>query len=123
MNAEIAEKLDEIRKLCALHEVAQLELIGSAARGFDFEPDLSDFDFLVTFKVEDEGTFFARRYFAFADDMQRLFRRTVQVHHGSSPRVKGSEQLWASIDSDREPVYDSLRAKAIAAITSGRAAS
>jgi uncharacterized protein len=51
MRAEIADKHDALIALCKRYDVARLEVFGSAARGVDFDPALSDADFLVEFKA------------------------------------------------------------------------
>ncbi len=50
MRAEIAEKRDALADLCRRFGVVRLEVFGSAARGDDFDPERSDFDFLVEFE-------------------------------------------------------------------------
>lgn len=50
IQADIAERRDALAAICRLHGVARLEIFGSAARGFDFDPMRSDADFLVTFE-------------------------------------------------------------------------
>lgn len=45
----LAEKLPELERLCKLHGVRRLEVVGSAAREIDFDPERSDIDLLVEF--------------------------------------------------------------------------
>jgi uncharacterized protein len=45
----LAEKLPELERLCKLHGVRRLEVVGSAAREVDFDPARSDIDLLVEF--------------------------------------------------------------------------
>jgi predicted nucleotidyltransferase len=52
MHPEIADKRDALIALCKRYDVARLEVFGSAARGVDFDPAVSDADFLVEFKPE-----------------------------------------------------------------------
>jgi predicted nucleotidyltransferase len=77
MHAEIVSKRDTIIALCRRHRVTRLELFGSAARGFDFRPDRSDADFLVTFAPElrNDLTAFAE----FRDALQALLGRPVDL--------------------------------------------
>jgi predicted nucleotidyltransferase len=49
MTELLNEKLEALRELCNHFEVRRLDLFGSAARG-DFDPQKSDFDFLVLFR-------------------------------------------------------------------------
>jgi predicted nucleotidyltransferase len=46
----LAEKLPELERLCKLHGVRRLEVVGSAAREVDFDPARSDLDLLVEFE-------------------------------------------------------------------------
>ena len=46
----LAEKLPELERLCKLHGVRRLEVVGSAAREVDFDPARSDIDLLVEFQ-------------------------------------------------------------------------
>jgi hypothetical protein len=45
----LAEKLPELERLCKLHDVRRLEVVGSAAREVDFDPARSDIDLVVEF--------------------------------------------------------------------------
>ena len=78
MNAEIADKLDDIRALCERHGIARLELFGSATRD-DFDPESSDFDFLVEFSVTEVGSDYGYRFLGFADDLEDLVGRPIDV--------------------------------------------
>lgn len=46
----LENKLSELERLCQLHGVKKLEVVGSAARELDFDPSRSDVDFLVEFE-------------------------------------------------------------------------
>jgi predicted nucleotidyltransferase len=46
----LTEKLPELERLCKLHGVRRLEVVGSAAREVDFDPVRSDIDLLVEFE-------------------------------------------------------------------------
>jgi predicted nucleotidyltransferase len=46
----LTNKLPELERLCKLHGVKRLEVVGSAAREADFDPTRSDVDFLVEFE-------------------------------------------------------------------------
>ena len=50
MQAVIDEKRDALAAICRRYGVSRLEVFGSAARGLDFDPKRSDFDFLVEFE-------------------------------------------------------------------------
>ncbi len=53
MHAAISDKKDELAELCRRYGVARLEVFGSAARGTDFDPQSSDADLLVEFRLDD----------------------------------------------------------------------
>ena len=50
MHAGIADRKDEIARICRRYRVQRLDLFGSAARGTDFDPETRDADFLVEFQ-------------------------------------------------------------------------
>jgi predicted nucleotidyltransferase len=72
---EITGNLDGIRALCVTYGVKRLTLFGSAARG-EFDPQTSDFDFLVEFLPE---TRTGLRFFAFEEDLAALLGRRVDL--------------------------------------------
>ena len=55
MTPLVEERIDEIERLCREHDVARLELFGSAASG-EFRPGESDLDFLVSFEPRPAGS-------------------------------------------------------------------
>jgi predicted nucleotidyltransferase len=65
----------KIAELCLRYEVHLLELFGSAARG-DFNPDSSDYDFLVAFLPTGKVNA-ADRYLGLLVDLQDLLGRKV----------------------------------------------
>jgi len=101
MLAEITENLSELKSLCEEHGVIRLALFGSAARD-DFDFESSDLDFLVLFDRMDEP-FFYRRYFALADDLEKLFDRKVDLVSEFSAR---KPRFRAAIDKDRVLIYE-----------------
>lgn len=50
MRPEIEQHRAAIAELCRRYRVRRLEVFGSAARGDDFDPARSDFDFLAEFE-------------------------------------------------------------------------
>jgi len=77
MIAILDQHRDQIAELCRKYRVQQLQSFGSAARG-DFDPDRSDFDFLVEFKEEGwRGSF--KRYMGLKLDLERLLGRPVDL--------------------------------------------
>ena len=84
MHPLIARRRSEIALLCLRYGVRQLEVFGSAARGADFDPDRSDVDFLVAFE-RDSGLSPLHQYFGFAEEMEHLLGRKVDlVERGQS---------------------------------------
>ncbi len=50
MHPAVLEKRTQIEFACRRNSVARLDVFGSAARAFDFQPGRSDVDFLVEFE-------------------------------------------------------------------------
>jgi uncharacterized protein len=78
MRAEIAEKREALADLCRRYGVAQLEVFGSAARGQDFDPERSDFDFLVEFEQRPDLPPL-EQFFGFAEALEGLLGRPVDL--------------------------------------------
>jgi predicted nucleotidyltransferase len=77
MNVRLADYSDELSKLCTHYGVKRLELFGSGSRE-DFDLEKSDLDLLVEFAdSKPEGAF--DRYFGLKEDLERLFRRPVDL--------------------------------------------
>ena len=77
MRSLIEEKREDLERVCRRHSVQRIELFGSAA-GSGFDADKSDLDFLVTFQ-ELGFDQYADAYFGLLEDLQRLFRRPVDL--------------------------------------------
>ncbi len=77
MHTAIEQGRAALAEICRCHGVAKLEILGSAARGADFDPLRSDVDFLVTFQPA------ARNDLAAFDDLKEsleaLFERPVDL--------------------------------------------
>jgi predicted nucleotidyltransferase len=73
----VGDQLDLIRRLCAHHHVARLELFGSAT-GDRFDADASDLDFLVEFLPLAPADR-ADAYFGLLAALQDVFRRDVDL--------------------------------------------
>lgn len=78
----------------------RLEVFGSAADG-RFDAARSDFDFIATFSSEVPESV-ARRYFAFADELERLLGRHVDVLTDQPIR---NPYLRKAIDASRCDFY------------------
>lgn len=73
----LAGKHEQVAALCREYGVLRLDLFGSAAKGA-FDPATSDLDFVLAF--EDRGlSGYARRYLRFAEALEILFGRPVDV--------------------------------------------
>lgn len=97
----VAERAEEIRKICRTHGVKRLDLFGSAARD-DFDPAASDLDFLVTFHKDGRESG-AGHYFDLLQDLEQIFERSVDlVMDGaiSNPYIR------KSVDEDRMLLYE-----------------
>ena len=100
MNPIVEAKKPEIIALCRQYGVSKLDLFGSAT-GPNWDPETSDFDFVVEF--EDGRTRILHRYLAFADDLEVILGHKVDVlfDRALKPRFR------AFIEPQRATVYDS----------------
>jgi len=101
MHSEIIAKRDAIADLCRHYGVARLEIFGSAARGADFDPVRSDADFIVEFAPA-TGVSALRQFFGFAEDLERLLGRPVDLVESGAIR---NPYMRAGINRSRELVY------------------
>ncbi|WP_256867941.1 nucleotidyltransferase family protein [Candidatus Entotheonella palauensis] len=77
VNGLLEAKRDELARLCRQYHVRRLELFGSAT-GAGFNPDTSDFDFLVEFEdLVPEAH--ADAFFGLMEALQRTFARPVDL--------------------------------------------
>lgn len=91
---------DAIVQLCRAHGVERLEVFGSAAGG-RFDPARSDLDFIVTFSPQARAEI-ERHYFAFAESLERLFQRPVDLMTDQPIR---NPYLRKAVDASRRDVY------------------
>lgn len=73
----IEQHRDEISALCREYGVLRLDLFGSAATGA-FDPATSDLDFIATF-ADTHVPGYADRYLSFAEALEALFDRPVDL--------------------------------------------
>jgi predicted nucleotidyltransferase len=98
---EIAAHREELRALCHRFYVRRLDLFGSAARG-DFDPEQSDFDFVVEFdRSGPQHPFDA--YFGLEEELKALLGGKVDLVELSAVR---NPYLKASIDGSRESIFE-----------------
>ena len=98
---EIALQREELRVLCRRFHVRRLDLFGSAARG-DFDPEHSDFDFIVEFDRSAPQHPF-NSCLGLKEELEALLGRKVDLVELSVVR---NPYLKASIDTAREPVFE-----------------
>lgn len=101
VQAEIAGKREALAALCRRYGVVRLELFGSAARGSDFDPVTSDFDFLVEFRP-DQPLPPLEQFFGLANAPEHLLGRPVDL---VEPAAVKNPFILAGIDRSREVVY------------------
>jgi predicted nucleotidyltransferase len=101
MNWLVEHQRDAIRALCQTYGVRRLDLFGSGATGA-FEEATSDLDFVVTF-ADTRSPGYADRYLGFAEALETLFGRPVDVITERSIRNPYFRQ---AIEASRQLVYD-----------------
>ena len=74
---EVEQQRLALAELCRRYRVRQLRLFGSAAIG-TFAPATSDLDFVAEF-ADTQAADYADRYFDFAEALEHLFNRPVDV--------------------------------------------
>jgi predicted nucleotidyltransferase len=98
---EITLYQEELRAMCRRFHVRRLDLFGSAARG-DFDPQHSDFDFIVELdRSAPQHPFDA--YFGLKEGLEALLGRKVDLVELSAVR---NPYLKASIGASREPIFE-----------------
>jgi uncharacterized protein len=100
MHPLIEQKLPDICRICRQHHVRRLEVFGSAARASDFDPVLSDADFLVEFAPDAKRGLDA--YFDLKSALEHLFQRGVDL---VEPGAIRNPYVLAGINRAREVVY------------------
>jgi len=73
----LIDRLEPLSHLCDRYGVDRLEVFGSAAKGL-FDPASSDLDFIVQMAGQQEPGY-ARRFCGFADELEALFGRPVDL--------------------------------------------
>ena len=100
MNGLIENHRDAIRALCQQYGVRRLDLFGSAATGA-FDAATSDLDFVATF-ADTRSPGYADRYLGFAEALETLFGRPVDVITERSIRNPYFRQ---AVEASRQPTY------------------
>ena len=84
MIPEIDQPRSDLARLCQRYRVRQLQVFGSAVTGA-FVTATSDLDFIAEF-VDTQAADYADRYYDFAESLEQLFNRPVDVL--SSPSIR-----------------------------------
>ena len=100
MTGVTPEHLADLQAACRRFGVRRLDLFGSAATG-RFDPESSDFDFLVEFESEHPlGA--ADRYFGLLEALEDIFAREVDL---VVDRAIRNRFFRAEVDRTRKPLY------------------
>ena len=98
-------KLFLAKRLTRPNGVRHLDLFGSAATG-TFDPQRSDFDFVADFADRTPTPEYADRVLGFAEALESLLGRKVDVLTESALR---ESRFAESIAATRRPIYDARR--------------
>jgi len=77
MSPELRNRLDDIRRLCQSRGVVEFYAFGSSVEG-GFDPEASDYDFLVRFEPCPPSEH-ADRYFGLLEDLQDLLKAPIDL--------------------------------------------
>lgn len=111
MNAliELVEtKRGELAELCRRYGVERLYLFGSAAAG-RFRLPSSDLDFIVEMANRQPNAAYADRYLGFAEELERLFGRPVDLITEQSIR---NPYFRREVEATRQLIYGQPREEA-----------
>ena len=100
MLATIANRTPEIAALCRRYGVQRLEVFGSAT-GLDFNPAMSDVDFLVEFQSHARAKAFDN-FFGLREGLEDLFGRRIDLMTAAQVR---NPYLAAAIKTSGRTVY------------------
>ena len=101
MNAVIESKMPELRALCEKYHVARLELFGSATTD-EWNPQTSDFDFLVTFTPPSPPMTGFDQYMGLLLDLQAILERKVDLLEECAMK---NRYLIRRVNETRKPLY------------------
>ena len=109
MLAEIDQQRENLAKLCLRYGVRQLQLFGSAVTGA-FVPATSDLDFIAEF-ADTQAPDYADRYLDFAEALEKLFNRRVDVLTRRSIR---NRYFRAEVERTARVIYEDSHQKTAA---------
>ncbi len=101
MISTLADAKSELAQLCKAHGVRRLAAFGSAVNG-RFNLKTSDYDFVVTFS-DTVSPDYADRYFDFAESLERLLGRKVDLVTERSIR---RQSFRRAIETANEVIYE-----------------
>ena len=101
MVAIVEREKAALTELCRRYRVERLYLFGSAVSG-RFDEQRSDLDFLVYFVDRAPTGDYADRYLGFAEDLERLFGRPVDLVTEQSIR---NPYFRHEVESTRQLIY------------------
>jgi predicted nucleotidyltransferase len=104
MRADIAEKREALATLCRRYGVTRLEVFGSAARALDFDPETSDFDFLVEFDQRIDLPSL-EQLLGFAEALEKLLGRPVDLVERKAVEASRNYIRRRAILREAETVY------------------
>ncbi len=106
----VEQRKTALTELCRRYGVERLFVFGSAVLG-RFDPRRSDLDFLVRFAKREPTGEYADRYLGFADALEQLFERPVDLVTEESIRnpffrreVEATRQVLYEQPSEETPV-------------------
>ena len=100
MVSTLASHQPKLIELCRKHHVRRLEVFGSAASP-QFDPERSDFDFLVEFDELPPGSY-ATAFFGLLEDLEQLLERPVDLVVPSAIR---NPYFRESVEASRALLY------------------
>lgn len=100
MIALVADNLDKIAALCREYHIRKLELFGSATTDA-FDPDTSDIDLIADLGEYELGV--ADRFFDFADALESLFGRQVDL---LTPPMITNPYFRQAVNEQRVTIYE-----------------
>ena len=109
MIPEIDQQQKNLARLCLRYKVRQLQLFGSAATGA-FVPATSDLDFIAEF-ADTQAADYADRYLDFAEALEKLFNRPVDV---LTKRAIRNKYFRAEVERTAQVIYEDTNQKKIA---------
>jgi hypothetical protein len=104
----IDKKRGELAELCRRYGVERLYLFGSALSD-RFIPGSSDLDFVVEMRNREPTGSYADRYFGFAEELERLFGRPIDLITEQSIR---NPYFRHEVETTRQLIYGQPREKA-----------